>query len=216
MKTETLQGNLLSFYVAVALGYDKEADGRFWAPWDYWEGAIHYNGDCFAPFGDQDHEVSRVLKHLHPEVIRLRISAVAVDDGKWLVSLPGQEGFRVSDLLQGYALAIVASVYGPEVPDHYDCPNFKTRVFLPPFNVPYGESNVPTPENAKTASTCEFEPTLATTYQDALQEANRMKVAEECKDFNCDGHSWVLAIFHDGTSKYLYDGDSTIGLPPLN
>ncbi|MGE8063837.1 hypothetical protein [Pseudomonas sp. NPDC089569] len=215
MKTETLQGNLLSFYVAVSLGFDKEPNGRFWAPWDSWDCSIHYKGDCFVPFGTEDHEVYRVLKHLHPEVMRLRISSVAVEDDKWLVSLPGQPGFRVTDLLQGYALAIVASVYGAEVPDHYDCPNFKARIFLPPFNVPYGESNIPTPVNAKTASTCEFEPTPTTTYREALEEAKRMKAAEESQDYVCDGHSWVLARFHDGTSKYLYEGKSTIGLPDL-
>jgi hypothetical protein len=42
-----------------------------------------------------------------------------------------------------------------------------------------------------------------------------MQDAEESAGYLCDGHSWVLAQFHDGTSKYLYNGESTIGLPTL-
>jgi hypothetical protein len=215
MKTNDLQGNLLSFYAAVALGMDKEADGRFWAPWDYWEGEIHYRGNSFLPFGGEPHQEMLALSQLYPHVKRLRLSTTPAENDRWEVTLPGQTVFNVKDPMQGYALAIVWSVYGAEVPDDYDCPNAKELVDLRPYNIPFGEPIAPPPPNAKTWETCTFEPGPDTTYQEALTEARRMQDAEESAGYLCDGHSWVLAQFHDGTSKYLYNGESTIGLPTL-
>lgn len=215
MKTQDLQGNLLSFYAAVALGKDKEADGRFWAPWDYWVGEIYYCGDSFMPFGDDPRQEMLALSQLYPHAKRLRLSTIPADDDFWQVTLPDQAVFRVKDPMMGYALAIVWSVYGEEVPDEYDCPNTKKCIDLRPFNVPFGEPIAPPPSNAKTWTTCTFEPGPNTTYQEALAEAQRMKDAEESEGYLCDGHSWVLTQFFDGTSKYLYDGKSTIGLPDL-
>lgn len=213
MKTESLQGNLLSFFVGLALGKDKEPDGRFYAPWDWWEGDIHYCGNTFLAFDSKGQLDARALEHLYPHVKLLRLSTIPMGDDRWQVALPEQQCFNVKDPLLGYALAIVWSVFGADVPDHYECPHFEKTIILPPFNVPYGMRITPPPANAKTASTCTFGSDPGITYRDALNEARRMEAAEECDGYSCDGHSWVLAKFHDGTSKYLYDGDSTIGLP---
>jgi hypothetical protein len=141
MKTLALNGNLLNFYVALALGNFNEEDSN-WAPFDYWEGEILYRGKSFSP-------LTR-LNDIWPEVIRLRLSTQDAGNGYWLVTLPRKSALRqafsdtvvtyptfcVADPLQGYCLAVVWSVFGDEVPDVFES-TWAGHVPLQVYNVPF-------------------------------------------------------------------------------
>jgi hypothetical protein len=140
MKTLELKGNLLSFYVALALKLDSNPD--FWVPWDYWEGDISVNRHQFGPFDTPDaHTQNNAFGQLYPTAKTLKLSATPEGE-MYRMQLPSGAAFLAQDLLYGYALAIVHACFGETVPDHYDCPHFKKRIDLTLFNLIYGEESV--------------------------------------------------------------------------
>ncbi|MBM3105533.1 hypothetical protein IIE18_10315 [Pseudomonas sp. V1] len=140
MKTLDLQGNLLNFYVAMALGNFTE--GPDWAPFDFWEGSILYRGKEFSPLTE--------ILDIWPEVLRLRLTSQDAGNGYWLVTLPKKSAIRqafggtvetyptfcVAEPLQGYCLAVVWSVFDSEVPDVFQS-NWAGSVPLELYNVPF-------------------------------------------------------------------------------
>ncbi|WP_017519967.1 hypothetical protein ACQCLI_32030 (plasmid) [Pseudomonas nitroreducens] len=140
MKTVALRGNLLNFYVALALGnFSEDQD---WAPFDFWEGEIRYRGRSFSPLTQ--------LNDIWPEVIRLRLSTQDAGNGYWLVTLPKKSATRqaftdavvtypsfcVADPLHGYCLAVVWSVFGEDVPNAFES-TWAGHVPLELYNVPF-------------------------------------------------------------------------------
>lgn len=140
MKTLALHGNLLNFYVALALGnFTEDPD---WAPFDFWEGDIRYRGKSFSPLTQ--------INDIWPEVLRLRLSTQDAGNGYWLVTLPRKSALRqafsdtvvtyptfcVADPLQGYCLAVVWSVFGEDVPDIFES-SWAGHVPLDFYNVPF-------------------------------------------------------------------------------
>ncbi|MDR8015366.1 hypothetical protein [Ectopseudomonas guguanensis] len=126
MKTTNLKGNLLNMYVALALGGKEGVDLR--VPFDEWECGIAYKGCSFEP----EKCTSLGWESIWPAVLRLKIGCVPDRDDLWLATMPDSaESHSVSfppllclTPIDGYRIAIVWSVFGPEVPD-----TFKSCIF---------------------------------------------------------------------------------------
>lgn len=138
MLTRSLKGNTLSLYVALAL--DLPETGPIQLAWDAWECDVIIEGREFGPF-DTPEAVNEpyALLAILPTVTRWQFSSRPLGNDKWLVESPDGQGYWGSTLIHAYALAIVGSVFGEEVPDWYEDREFSKNVFLPPFNVPHGE-----------------------------------------------------------------------------
>lgn len=124
MKTLELKGNLLNLFVALAMGGVEGQD--LLVPFDAWECGIGFRGNDFHP--------ERDVAAVWPELLMLRIGSVDAGDDRWLVSMPDSahdqdEPFPpciCANPLDGIRLAVVWSVYGPEVTDTFDSELFGT------------------------------------------------------------------------------------------
>ncbi|HHH9443035.1 TPA: hypothetical protein ACP32N_005023 [Pseudomonas aeruginosa] len=181
MKTLALQGNLLNFYVALALGnFTEDPD---WAPFDFWEGNIRYRGNEFSPLTD--------IEMIWPQVIRLRLTTHDAGNGYWAVTLPRKSAvtqafaesvetfptFCVADPLHGYCLAVVWSVFGSEVPDTYES-TWAGSVPLEPYNVPLDTQvdyeGVVKPLQAQQAAKLITKPADTPDFQACIQRAAKV------------------------------------------
>lgn len=118
MKTMELNGQLLNLYVSLTLGATEGEDLFF--PFDDWEHAgVTYKGQYFEP--------EKNIAQVWPLVLKLRISAQDVGDGRWVVTLPAPTDsqavpfppYYCTNPQIGYLYAIVWSFFGAEVPNSY-------------------------------------------------------------------------------------------------
>lgn len=122
MKTITLNGNLLNLYVALALGGKEGVDLR--VPFDAWDCGIVYKGNLFEP----EKCISLGWESIWPAVLRLKIGCVPDLNDLWLATMPDSSDSNAVSFpplfcltpIDGYRIAIVWSVFGPEVPDTFE------------------------------------------------------------------------------------------------
>lgn len=211
MLTRSLKGNMLSFYVALSL--DLPEQSPLIAPWDAWECDLLSEGREFGPFDATEGKSSPfALLAIMQTVTRWKLSSRPLGDDKWLVESADGQSYFAGTLLHAYALAIVGGVFGEEVPDWYEDRSFKKNVFLPPYNVPYGELGPGI--DAPGAMTFVAPAKGSLTYSEALKLGATMTSSGQAFKYTCDGHSWVQVQLMDGSVKPLYSGESTIGFQP--
>lgn len=217
MQTTALKGNILTLHVALALNEQQGVRHTIALPWNDWANNVFrwespdlLIGGKLGPFDAQgsDDEISNMLA-VFPLVSRWALRSEKLPGGRWVVSTPAGESFMADNLVHGYAIALISGVLGAEVSDWYFDPQEERYIYLPPYNVDFGEPGV-NPNAPKMATF--VPPADCTTYGTALLAAKHLLAKGEVYRYTCDGHSWVQVHLMDGSAHTLYQGASTIGL----
>lgn len=217
MQATSLKGNLLTLHVALALNEQQGVNHTIALPWQDWTNNVFrwenpelLIGGKLGPFDKEgsDDEVANMLA-VFPLVSRWALRSEKLPCGRWVVSTPAGESFMADNLVHGYAQALIIGVLGAEVPDWYLDPRDGRYIYLPPYNVDFGEPGVS--PDAPTMATF-VPPAECSTYGLSLQAAKHLLATGQVYRYTCDGHSWVQVHLMDGSAHTLYQGASTIGL----